>query len=670
MPIIKDSIRAHWKSEDGILHAAICIGMGIALLAALCIYLHYSFSVYPKADFNSDDSFFILLSNEMLHQHRLFPDWNYSTFVGIPIFPPQNIILPILMAFSEHWIAAYRSAVAIDQIIMALVIWWILGCVNLSKTLRLFLLCCIFAPLSFDFAWQSILTGQKSWIFAEQIMLAYLVFYCVKDDDGALKQKWKHFVLLGALSTLLFFDKSNVGQLLLPVSVALGGLLLFKLFTTSATVKPRSYVVVFGVFLISLVLGQALFHIFISKASYAPLSPKYVDLSTAYRNFQLLIHSLIILFGAAPKPGDGIYSIGSALVIVKFGLMILAFISPFVLATQWTKLRSDFIRLLIIIFLTSISLRTYVYIFADISLNATNTNRYFIPDALLGITIGLLYIGQHWPKRLINPILLTLAVLVIGSSSFIQRIPDRDTGYRGLVNTLEDNNLHLGYGTFWDSNVLTALSNGKVQVRPIILKNGGIAALHWISSNRWYEGDDKQTSSFLLLKGDEKNIDLKPLAPILGSPVRTFDIGDVRVLVYPFDISMRMGWKYHVKGPLTPSEMRSSIELVGTPKLSVDGKNWLLTIRIKNNGDSAIGTDGTWPVSLGAHLLENDGKVIDNDYFRNFLPMIAPNQSIELDLSLTADKLSDRIVEFDLVQDGVAWFASNGSHALRVSLPR
>lgn len=644
--------------------------MAIALLAALYIYLHYSFAVYPKADFNSDDSFFILLSNEMLHQHRLFPDWNYSTFVTIPVFPPQNIILPILMAFPGHWLTTYRLAVALDQLIMALVVWWILGRVNLSKTLRLFLLCCIFAPFSFDFAWQSVITGQKSWIFAEQIMLAYLVFYCVKCDDCTLDQKWKYLTLLGILSTLLFFDKSNVGQLLLPISAALGTLFLFKLFSAPETVKLRSYVVVFGVFLISLVVGQFLFHVLISKASYTPLSPKYVDLDTAYRNFQLLIHSLIILFGAAPKPGDGIYSIESALIIAKFGLMVSAFLSPFVLATRWTKLKSDFIRLLIIIFLTSVLLRIYVYIFADISLNATNTNRYFIPDALLGLTIALLYIGQHWPRKLVNPVLLGLAALVVGSSSFVQSAPNRDTGYRNLVETLEANDLHLGYGTFWDSNVLTALSDGKVQVRPIILKNGGIAALHWISSNSWYDGDGKQMSSFLLLKGEEQNIDLKPLAPILGSPARTFNIGDVRVVVYPFDIATRMGWRYHVKGPLTPSEMRSSIELVDTPKLSGDGRNWLLTVRITNNGSSAIGTDGTWPVSLGAHLLEKDGKVIENDYLRNFLPMIAPNQSVELDLSLAVDKLNDKTVEFDLVQDGVAWFASNGSHTLRVSLPR
>lgn len=467
----------------------------------------------------------------------------------------------------------------------------------------------------------------------------------------------------------MFFDKSNVGQLLLPISVALGTLFLFKLSTTPATVKLKSYATVFGVFLTSLVLGQVLFHAFISKTSYTPLSPKYVDLGTAYKNFQLLIQSLIVLFGAAPKPGEGIYSIESVMVIAKFWLMILAFLSPFVLATQWAKLKSDFTRLLIIVFLTSVSLRIYVYVFADISLNATNTNRYFIPDALLGITIALLYVGQHWREKLINPALLALAVLVVGSSSFVQSAPNRDTGYRNLVETLEANDLHLGYGTFWDSNVLTALSDGKVQVRPIILKNGGIAALHWISSNRWYDGASKQTSSFLLLKGDEQNIDLKPLAPVLGSPTRTFNIGDMRVIVYPFDISTRMGWRYHVKGPLTPSEMRSSIELVGTPKLSADGKNWMLTVRITNNGDSAIGTDGKWPVSLGAHLLEKDGKVIENDYLRNFLPMIGPNQSAELDLSLTADKINDKIVEFDLVQDGVAWFASNGSHTLRVSLP-
>lgn len=648
----------------------IYVCMAIIFIFAVCIYLHYSYTIYPSTVFNSDDSFAILFSSEILRQHSLFPNWNYSTFVSTPFFPPQAIILPILMAISDHWMGAYRTAIALDQFIMAGLIWYVLGRNGLSRTLRLFLLCCVFAPFSDTFAWQSVLTGQKSWIFAEQLIITCLAAHCIRANHEITPHiKWRQLAMLGAFAIILFFDSSNIGQLLVPISVALLMLWATSGLDSTPATKGRegfSVLTILGVLLVAAAFGQIIFHVFVSTSQYSPLSPKFVDLQIAFRNFKLLIRSIILLFGAAPLAGEKIYSIFAVISIVKFLMLSVAFLFPLILLIYWRRLDNIFLRLLIIVFSVSLGLRVFLYIFSDISLDVTNTSRYFISDALVGISITVMYADRHWPRLLIRTFALVIAIVVIGSSSFIRNGASINTGYSSLVKAVEENNLRQGYGTYWNSNVLTALSNNRVKVRPIILDKGGMAPLRWLSSNEWYDGHNDISSSFLLLKGDERNTDLHPLNLLLGNPTRSFDIGDVHVEVYPFDIAARMGWKLHVDGPLTQNEMRSSIELLSVPERSADGVNWKVDVRITNGGSVPIGTDGHWPIYLGAHLLSPSGSVVENDYLRHFLPMIAPGESVELSLVLSSNTLGNKIVAFDLVQDGVAWFGSDGGQGLRV----
>lgn len=76
------------------------------------------------------------------------------------------------------------------------------------------------------------------------------------------------------------------------------------------------------------------------------------------------------------------------------------------------------------------------------------------------------------------------------------------------------------------------------------------------------------------------------------------------------------------------------------------------------------------PLKLGNHWLDAAGRTIVHDDARASLPAaLAPGQSVELALSVTVPGQPGRyILELDMVQEHVCWFANHGSQTARIEL--
>lgn len=78
--------------------------------------------------------------------------------------------------------------------------------------------------------------------------------------------------------------------------------------------------------------------------------------------------------------------------------------------------------------------------------------------------------------------------------------------------------------------------------------------------------------------------------------------------------------------------------------------------------------DGTYAIHLAYHWVDIDGNVVVSDGVRTALPYdVVPGEEVVLDATIHApDKDGDYIIEFDMVQEGVAWFKDKGSNTARV----
>lgn len=122
-----------------------------------------------------------------------------------------------------------------------------------------------------------------------------------------------------------------------------------------------------------------------------------------------------------------------------------------------------------------------------------------------------------------------------------------------------------------------------------------------------------------------------------------------------------------INEPLNPEKVKVTLSLVGQP-VYVEGEDVLqFNIRVANTGQVDLVGAGTKPVNLAALLLGPDGPDKEpgmRDFVRVPLPLVAQGAQQILQANLPAEKLQGQTVEFQLVQEGVAWFDGFGQAPL------
>lgn len=116
---------------------------------------------------------------------------------------------------------------------------------------------------------------------------------------------------------------------------------------------------------------------------------------------------------------------------------------------------------------------------------------------------------------------------------------------------------------------------------------------------------------------------------------------------------------------------------IDIPEKSVkEGTPFFATATVTNTGNLVWlpTTAGVGGVNLGVHLLDQSGQQINYDYFRQPLSPFGENKSIQpketLNFEMQMSPLikGRYILEFDLVSEGVGWFAANGSKTLKFNV--
>lgn len=95
----------------------------------------------------------------------------------------------------------------------------------------------------------------------------------------------------------------------------------------------------------------------------------------------------------------------------------------------------------------------------------------------------------------------------------------------------------------------------------------------------------------------------------------------------------------------------------------------IVRVSVENVSSTTWHQGPTFPLNVGNHWLAADGaSVVFNDDGRTSLPStMAPGQRAELELRILApSKPGKYVLEIDIVQEGIQWFATAGSQTLRI----
>jgi hypothetical protein len=125
---------------------------------------------------------------------------------------------------------------------------------------------------------------------------------------------------------------------------------------------------------------------------------------------------------------------------------------------------------------------------------------------------------------------------------------------------------------------------------------------------------------------------------------------------------------------------RADIVVLQPPTTMARGEKREIRVRVRNASDvrwvtSGVDTsdvwrgddDGKYQMFLGDHWVAADGEPVAHDDGRALLPiLLEPGESTTLLLGVNAPlAVGDYVLELDLVQENVTWFAAKGSEKAR-----
>src|SRR5882724_10566184 len=303
--------------------------------------------------------------------------------------------------------------------------------------------------------------------------------------------------------------------------------------------------------------------------------------------------------------------------------------------------------------------RFVVYGVAASVVPASLTNEYVHTLRLVPLAVFLIVLtipALEWLTRKRHPVILSLLVLlVLAQGAAFQ--------WRFHVSAHSQKRLDLFDNGYPDKILSVAIASPN---KPIYLADAlsipGYIQAYWYATLR-----GMPTSEFARLAPNA-------LAPVGALVISTED----RCLRCQIIATSHFYKLYVMTGraperrPLPGADFRASLSVAFAPSVVKTGEQFSLHVRVKNEGNTVWlaqeRTGEPLQVGLGNHWLDNEGRVIINDDGRSpVLDDIKPGQEVEVPLTVNAPKSpGEYVLELDMLQEGVSWFALRGSPTVRL----
>jgi hypothetical protein len=483
-----------------------------SVLVSLFVLMIYCFQTRSSAYMDSDMASEIMLAKECARTKCLWPrTWFYST--EIRMLNTQIISTP-LFAFTQNWTLIKTLTAVISCALLFFSLLFLLSTLDIKKTwLKLLCGLLILAPCSVDY-WIFLQFGNY---YIPHIVLSFIylgLFFSLVTPEHRNKTKIKFFTIIFWISTFMngFATIRYIIIFVFPLALvvlyqAVDSLIKErKIFSFKAFFIDDKYVFysVSGLLIgcIGYIFNTLILSNFYSFSEWN---------STAYNTigditFLQLHRDLFSLIGyrnniSAMTPA-GIINI---LIYAGIFFFLLCFISFF---KNTQKNKKHFIY--VVFSLASLILTGFIYI------NMEYYSRYFIMQFAFFIPCLAVFLEDASIKSIHRYILGVCWTVILTGSSFItlQNVlcTDLNSDKKGVMSYLEKNDLDFGYATFWNSNVFTFLSNGKIEIAHLDkTKVNGVSMLKdhysydkWLSPFYYYDKDyKKEERCFLLISKAE-----------------------------------------------------------------------------------------------------------------------------------------------------------------------
>jgi len=477
------------------------IGIGVLLLGFISIFSYQHGTQW----LNSDNSSEMVLGKLLAEENALVSrNWHYSTEIRIIYQTIFFVPLFKLIGRYENWALIRTLAVFFNNLLLILSYLFMTKQMRIQKKWVFISGLFLIMPISRDYF--DIVTFGGYYIFFIAQLFCSLGLFVRLTYSGTTKTTLIDFILFSALSFALGIQGIRS---LLCVNIPL---LITCVYCYSKMAQKKNFTLFMGFYgFVICCFGFAvnyLMHFWYSFHSFGNM--RLVNLYAEFipklgQSIVCLTEYFGLYSGSSFLSANGLFS-----VIAVIGTFIFFWIV--IKSIRQTKLQNDTLvqpveyYFLSVYFIVSVIFNIFIFILVDESI----TLRYFIPFMVLFIPlIAILF--EHAEKKYEHlkrmAIISGILLFVFGQNILtFQNISKQNfnSGRKDYIQYLLDNKLDYGFATFWNANVTTELSNGKIELAGLEpdgldpdINNFSIQG--WLNKEKFYDSSFYKGESFLLL---------------------------------------------------------------------------------------------------------------------------------------------------------------------------
>jgi len=460
---------------------------------------------------NSDHASEMMLGKLLAEENALLSrSWYYSTEIRLVYQTLFTMPLFKILVVFENWALIRSLNILLNNIILILSYVFMAKQMNIRPKYILITSILIILPFSFLY-WDVVLFGGYYVFFIAQHFFCLGLLINLLKHTGNIKNIITSFIFFTVLSLLMGIQTiRSLYCIYIP-------LLLTCIYFYFKHNKKDKFVLFLGCYgfivcCIGFIINNLL-HFFYQFKSF-----HVTNLDNLQANFIqkliLCLTSLVNFFG---------YNFGINFLSIKgllsFAVLIgtyLLFFATFKIITikpENISKNTTVYKFLPVYFLTSVVFNFFINIILDHGINDMLPENYFIPFMILYIPLIAVFFSQktitgNGLKRSI--LFLGILIVIFGQSVIcFQGLAryNKNTVRNGHIQYLLDNQLYYGYATFWEANVVTELTNGKIEINGLfpffeqIDESKKLLNWNWLKPHRYNytEPDYQKREPFLLL---------------------------------------------------------------------------------------------------------------------------------------------------------------------------
>jgi len=496
--LFSKKIAAFLENENNdTLVTSIAFGLNILLVGFVSFFSYR----YGWQLLNSDASSEMVLG-KLLAQENVFvsPNWHYSTEIRLIYQTIFSMPLFKMLGNTDNWALIRALVILCNSIVIILSYFFLMKQIKVQTKWIVITSLFLLMPISTGY-WGIVIFGGYYAFFVAQLFCTIGLFIRIAGRADTEKAPIVEFILFTLLSFLL--GMQGIRSLL---SIYMP-LLIMCVYLWSKILQKKNFPLFLGCYgFLMCGIGFVANYALLFKYKFHSFDKiRLADLWLEF--FPKLGQSMVGLVGFFGLAA------GKSLLSASGILSLLAIIGTVILfwyvfrSCIWVKATEH--RYMTVFFAIAVLSNIFVFIIAEESVTA----RYFIPFMVLYIPLlAILFNNTKMYNYLKRTAIICGIMLFILGQSYIhfQSMAEQNsnTTRKGYIQYLLDNQLEYGFATFWNANVTTELSNGKIEM--VGLNSNGLnpdnpqfRIHHWLIPVQFSDPLYHSGESFLLVSRSE-----------------------------------------------------------------------------------------------------------------------------------------------------------------------